>query len=606
MESDTKAHESAWTPDDHQALTSQLRLDIEAMRRLVSLSDFMKDARRAEARVTDMARDATRSESTSRDNAVLTTCLNALSHATSTARAYHSNQPFPVSQEVVNRIRGALTPDDTPAWQKYSDMQKDVIRSVRDDVDAIQAFAHQQWALTKLLGKQTVKPVAQRLGDLMASGTPRDLMTFSKGSILAVTLALAPPAGVTLLAMKASTKTAGLVGKKAINTLAGQKVRDLGNRVADLAEKGVDYVAGHFPQNEQSSDRPEVSARDRLGAAVHGATHSEKGAMGGTLAAYAIAGGGVSLALNGLMGTPPQETFNHLMQQGAHLFDGVTFMVDSIMNLSLSQDLHEIQQASEPMTHLVSSGDTLSQAIMDAYQDSGISLTDADLYEPGPRSEHPGGLVGQVAELNGLSGPDMIQAGDALNMGYIEVDTSFGIRSEDMVAKSAEVAGQDAGPAPTLANTITPDTDSDGARNASSVLGAASIAMLAEKAIGGAMGFFMPDKFRNRDRGPDAEAEAGRPPASGADTVPDDKPDQAGYGAEVAAGYAQSKVADAMPEPLDMVEGYAPGSDDPPHPSEATQGKEPFSPGDDATPRGEPDAETPDAEIEWPNDFPGL
>lgn len=62
-------------------------------------------------------------------------------------------------------------------------------------------------------------------------------------------------------------------------------------------------------------------------------------------------------------------------------------------------------------------GDTLSDAIWEQYKAAGTTLTAADLYAAGPLADHPGGLVGLIAEQNGIANPDHIKVGDTVQIG---------------------------------------------------------------------------------------------------------------------------------------------------------------------------------------------
>lgn len=68
------------------------------------------------------------------------------------------------------------------------------------------------------------------------------------------------------------------------------------------------------------------------------------------------------------------------------------------------------------VTHDVVVGDTLSEAIYDAYRAAGVDITDVDLYGPSDLSDHPQGLVGSIAESNGFANPDLIYPGDTISI----------------------------------------------------------------------------------------------------------------------------------------------------------------------------------------------
>lgn len=86
----------------------------------------------------------------------------------------------------------------------------------------------------------------------------------------------------------------------------------------------------------------------------------------------------------------------------------------------------------------IPAGSTLSEAIWQQYTDAGISITSADLYGPGEMSDHPGGLVGEIATLNGLEDPDVVAANSTITI---------------------ELPAEDIGPAPGVATKVVDEVD---------------------------------------------------------------------------------------------------------------------------------------------------
>lgn len=78
----------------------------------------------------------------------------------------------------------------------------------------------------------------------------------------------------------------------------------------------------------------------------------------------------------------------------------------------------------------VHSGDTLSNLVWDQYNAAGQTLSAADLYAPGPLSDHPGGVVGMIAEQNGIANPDIIRPGDTVQFGSVEQAPANEIKSD--------------------------------------------------------------------------------------------------------------------------------------------------------------------------------
>lgn len=118
-------------------------------------------------------------------------------------------------------------------------------------------------------------------------------------------------------------------------------------------------------------------------------------------------------------------------------------------------------EAAEPPTSVVmvdiqvAPGDTLSQSIFDAYRAEGVSLSAAELYGPSEFTSHPGGIVGEIAALNGLSNPDLIYPGQALQ---IEVHTTPGAEFGVTPAAEAAPATPEADISPEAEVVPTPET----------------------------------------------------------------------------------------------------------------------------------------------------
>jgi LysM repeat protein len=94
------------------------------------------------------------------------------------------------------------------------------------------------------------------------------------------------------------------------------------------------------------------------------------------------------------------------------------------------------------VTVTVSSGDSLSEIIWDTYQDNGISIGASELYAPSELTDHPKGLVGHIAEVNGLQNPDMIMPGDLHEITLLgsEVGISSPALTEQALSAASVVA----------------------------------------------------------------------------------------------------------------------------------------------------------------------
>lgn len=121
-------------------------------------------------------------------------------------------------------------------------------------------------------------------------------------------------------------------------------------------------------------------------------------------------------------------------------------------------DVSPTETAPEPaetgvisITYDVAPGDTLSEAVYDAYRAEGVSLNAAQLYGPSEYTSHSGGIIGEIAALNGLSDPNLINPNQTLS---IEVHTTPGAEfgapstpatpqiSEEAISAAEDIAGR--------------------------------------------------------------------------------------------------------------------------------------------------------------------
>lgn len=101
------------------------------------------------------------------------------------------------------------------------------------------------------------------------------------------------------------------------------------------------------------------------------------------------------------------------------------------------------------VSHDVVVGDTLSEAVYDAYQDQGVQLSASELYGPSEHTAHPGGIVGMVADQNGYADPNLIYPGDTISMDIPSPDASITPEVSDQARAAAE---QVAAPEPSISN----------------------------------------------------------------------------------------------------------------------------------------------------------
>lgn len=352
-----------------------------------------------------------------------------------------------VAQEDISDVLQVLSPDNSPRCTPYSVETKAALKEIRGDPDARKVFAHQQYMEKKVGLPKNVKPLKERMAEWLDSGQAKKSLALSKHIVLGGALVIAPPVGFKMLLFKALSTGS----QKSIQWMLGDAIQNSGQKLTDSV-KGFVVKRGWLSQGDADN------TVERLNNGVRSATGSSSGRFGLALGAVVTSGIAASMAIDGLSGDDLGTRMHHLWTETQNLFDHAPSVGD-VSDLgqhppsdnisSFSAEVDDPLEMGDPegvsQTHEVMVENTLSDVIFDGYQAQGVELSADDLYGPGEHTDHPGGLVGMVAEQNGFDDPSLVYPGDSIQF---EVGSLPGHDPANMMPEQGEPPNPSPNPNP--------------------------------------------------------------------------------------------------------------------------------------------------------------